>query len=355
MTLLAARALVGQQANIRSCRRDRHQPSSLHRTPVWRYESPEPRFCGKSERGMATLPDYQTLMLPLLRVAQDGSPLAVRDAIQRLAREFDLSDEQRNSDRIRSGQPRFDNRVWWARKYLGAALLLEPAGRGTVRITQRGLDVLKEQPTRIDNRFLAHFPEFQEWRGRSSDPEPPEPIPTEPQPGTPEESLEASYQTLRAQLAKDILGRIRTCSPLFFERLVVDLLVSMGYGGSQKDAARAVGRTGDDGIDGIIKEDKLGLDVVYIQAKRWEATVGRPQIQAFAGSLEGHRARKGVFITTSRFSHDALEYVDRIEKKIVLIDGDTLVQLMIDHGIGVTEAASYVVKKVDTDYFEEGE
>ncbi|HEY7536111.1 MAG TPA: restriction endonuclease, partial [Thermodesulfobacteriota bacterium] len=159
------------------------------------------------------------------------------------------------------------------------------------------------------------------------------------------------YQNLRRTLARELLDRIKNCSPRFFEKLVVDLLVAMGYGGSRKDAGQAVGQSGDGGIDGIIKEDKLGLDVVYIQAKRWEATVGRPIVQAFAGSLEGQRARKGVLITTSQFSQDAKEYVNKIEKKIVLIDGDQLSQMMIDHGIGVAEVASYTVKKTDLDYF----
>ncbi|MBC6937830.1 MAG: hypothetical protein DWB42_18655 [Chloroflexi bacterium] len=170
---------------------------------------------------------------------------------------------------------------------------------------------------------------------------------------TPEEILEASYQDLRTDLAKELLERVKACSPRFFEKLVVDLLLAMGYGGSRKDAGAAIGQSGDGGIDGIIKEDRLGLDIVYVQAKRWDGTVGRPVVQAFAGSLEGFRARKGVFITTSTFSKDAREYVERIEKKIVLIDGEQLAQFMIDYGIGVTEVATYTVKKADQDYFGE--
>jgi restriction system protein len=168
---------------------------------------------------------------------------------------------------------------------------------------------------------------------------------------SPDERLEASYQQLREALAQDLLERIKQASPTFFERLVIDLLVAMGYGGSRRDAGEAVGRSGDGGIDGIIKEDRLGLDFVYVQAKRWEGSVSRPTVQAFAGSLEGQRARKGVLITTSTFTREARDYVTRIEKRIVLIDGDQLTQLMIDHGVGVADVTSYHVKRVDTDYF----
>jgi restriction system protein len=174
-----------------------------------------------------------------------------------------------------------------------------------------------------------------------------------PDTATPEEALEDSYLKLRAALADDLLERLKACSPSFFERLVVDLLVAMGYGGSLADAGQAIGRSGDGGIDGIIKENKLGLDVVCIQAKRWKETVGRPDVQGFAGSMEGFRARKGVMLTTSAFSKEAQEYVTRIERKIVLIDGRQLAQLMIDHDIGVATARSFVVKKVDLDYFDE--
>jgi restriction system protein len=172
---------------------------------------------------------------------------------------------------------------------------------------------------------------------------------------TPEETLESSYQNLRSKTAQDLLERVMACSPRFFEQLVVDLLVAMGYGGSRKDAGQAVGQSGDGGVDGIIKEDRLGLDVVHIQAKRWKDTVGRPTVQAFAGSLEGYRARKGVLITTSQFSQEAKSYVTNIEKKIVLIDGEQLTQLMLDYGIGVSEIATYTVKQIDLDYFADGQ
>ena len=213
---------------------------------------------------------------------------------------------------------------------------------------------MKSNPDKINVKFLKQFSEFVEFQNLSrQSARTGTEVETEELDETPEETLESSYQNLRRNLAQELLDRVKKCSPRFFENLVVDLLVAMGYGGSRKDAGQAVGQSGDGGIDGIIKEDKLGLDVVYIQAKRWEGTVGRPVAQAFAGSLEGQRARKGVLITTSQFSQDAKDYVSRIEKKIVLIDGEQLAQLMIDHGIGVAEVATYTVKKMDLDYFGE--
>jgi restriction system protein len=306
------------------------------------------------------IPDYQQLMLPLLKVAHDDLEHAVSEAIAQLAAEFHLSDEER-SELLASGrQAKFDNRVGWARTYLNKALLLESTGRGRFRITSRGLELLKSNPASINNRSLDQYKEFQEFRERTPQLErgtdtgtTAVALPESTQ--TPEELLEATYQSIRRSVTDDLLRQVKTVSPRFFERLVVDLLVAMGYGGSRKDAGQAVGKTGDGGIDGIIKEDKLGLDAVYIQAKRWENTVGRPEVQAFAGSLEGHRARKGVFITTSKFSPEALDYVQRIEKKIVLITGEQLAQLMIDHGVGVSEAATYSIKKIDSDYFDETE
>ncbi|WP_245920339.1 restriction endonuclease [Methanospirillum stamsii] len=224
-----------------------------------------------------------------------------------------------------------------------------------MRITERGLSVLSQNPGHIDQQFLKQFPEFLEFQGFKSDnqssfEERPDSLENEL---TPQEILENSYQDLRNKLAHELLSQVFSSSPEFFERLVVDLLVAMGYGGSRSEAGERVGRSGDDGIDGIIKEDKLGLDTVCIQAKRWQNTVGRPEIQAFVGSLAGNRARKGVFITTSRFSKEALEYVQRIEQKVVLIDGETLTELMIDHNVGVSEESRYIVKKIDMDYFEE--
>lgn len=288
------------------------------------------------------VPDYQKLLLPVLRAAADRQAHSNAEVADLLAEEFALTDAERR-DLLPSGkQARFDNRVGWARTYLQKAGLLEKSGRGTFRITARGVEVLGSRPNKIDVKFLRQFDEFNAFQslshknGDGPGADAPE--------ATPVEVLESSVQRLRESLAHELLEKIKTCSPRFFERLVVELLVKMGYGGSLKDAGTAVGQSGDGGIDGIIKEDRLGLDAVYIQAKRWAGTVGRPVVQAFAGSLEGHRARKGVLITTSSFSQEAIEYVSRIEKKIVLIDGPELAALMIDYGLGVAEVATYVVR-----------
>ncbi|MBZ4400963.1 restriction endonuclease [Myxococcus sp. AS-1-15] len=303
------------------------------------------------------IPDFQSAMLPLLRLAQDGRDHTLRETVESIAAEFKATEEERNELLPSGRQRRLHNRVGWAKTYLQKAGLLEPNGRGRFRITARGQEVLQRRPSRIDMKFLEQFPEYNAFAAlrheasneQASAPE----VPSSTE--TPEEILEDSYQELRRRLADEVLERIKACDPKFFEKLVVDLLVTMGYGGSRKDAGQAVGQSGDEGIDGIIKEDRLGLDVVYIQAKRWTKPVGRPVVQAFAGSLEGQRARKGVLITTSAFSREAREYVRQIEKKIVLIDGGELAKLMIDHGVGVTEVATYTVKKLDLDYFGEDE
>lgn len=294
------------------------------------------------------IPDFQTIMLPLLRLAGDGSNHTSSESIEYLAREFKLQQFELREMLPSGREARFANRVRWAIAYLKMAGLIQAADRGSFRVTPRGSGILESPPAKIDIKFLMRFPEFQAIRS-SGRKEPTSKPATAVQ--TPEEALEGSYQKLREELAVELLQRVAACSPSFFERLVVDLLVAMGYGGSRRDAGRAVGQSGDGGIDGIIKEDKLGLDVLYIQAKRWQNTVGRPVVQAFAGSLEGQRARKGVLITTSQFSPDALDYVERIEKRIILIDGLQLANLMVEHGIGVAEVARYPVCKVDLDYF----
>jgi restriction system protein len=298
-----------------------------------------------------SVPDYQSLMTPLLKIASDGKEHTLSEAVEQIAAQLNLSDEDKKELLPSGRQAKFDNRVGWARTYLKKAGLLESPARGKFRITQRGSDVLKNHADELNTDFLMRFPEFREFQTltKAEPKEEQQALTTQ----TPEESLEAGYQKLRRALMQEILDHIKNCSPKFFEQLVVDLLLAMGYGGSRKDAGQAVGQSGDGGVDGIIKEDKLGLDVVYIQAKRWEGNVGRPHVQAFAGSLEGFRAKKGVLITTSKFSDDAREYANRIEKRIVLIDGDQLAQLMIDHGIGVTELTNYTVKRIDLDYFGE--
>jgi restriction system protein len=300
-----------------------------------------------------SVPDYETFMLPLLQLASDQKEHTLSVAYDTLAAQFNLTESERN-DMLPSGrQSRFENRVGWARTYLKKAGLIDSAGRGKFRITQRGVDVLKSEPAHIAKEFLMQFAEFREFQARQN---------AKPENGedaseherTPDEVLDSAYQVLRRTLAQDLLERVKNSSPRFFERVVVDLLLAMGYGGSDFDAGRIVGKSGDGGIDGIINEDKLGLDAIYIQAKRWNGTVGRPTVQEFAGSLAGQKARKGVLITTSHFSADAREYAERLlEMKIVLIDGEQLAQLMIDHSVGVADKQVYAVKRIDEDFFVE--
>lgn len=299
-----------------------------------------------------TIPDYQAFMLPLLKLAGDQTDHSLGEAYDVLAKEFGVSDADR-AELLPSGkQSRFENRVGWARTYLKKAGLIDSPVRGKFRITPRGLNILKTNPAQITKDYLTQFAEFQEFQARQNARHE-EDEAEEERDRTPDEVLDAAYQSLRRTLAQDLLDRVKGASPRFFEKTVVDLLLAMGYGGSRIDAGEIVGKSGDGGIDGIIKEDKLGLDAIYIQAKRWEGTVGRPTVQEFAGSLAGRKARKGVLITTSQFSAEARDYVDRVEMRIVLIDGEQLAQLMIDYGIGVSERIHYSVKRVDEDYFVE--
>lgn len=299
------------------------------------------------------VPDYQSLMLPLLKLAQDQQEHSLHDAINFLAGKFSLTQAEREELLPSGRQAAFDNRVGWARTYLKKAGLLESPKRGYFRITDRGLSVLKQNPSKINNRFLRQFPEFVAFQKPAEEMAVRQNAQTDNE-QTPEEEIESVYQQLRKELASELLDTIKGCSATFFERLVVDLLVKMGYGGTRQDAGQAIGKSSDGGIDGIIKEDRLGLDIVYIQAKKWDGTsIGRPEIQKFAGALQGQRARKGVFITTSTFTQQAKDYASFIDSKIVLIDGDLLAQLMIDYNMGVGLVASYEIKRVDTDYFNE--
>jgi restriction system protein len=293
-------------------------------------------------------------MLPLLELTGDGNEHSLRGAIDTLVERFRLSDEEKRELLPSGRQPTFDNRVGWARTYMKKAGLLQSTRRGYFQITERGFEVLAKKPERIDAAYLRRFPEFVAFQTPKTDEADRKARPQElDDRATPEEEIEAAYQTLRVDLVHEVLEAVKGSSPAFFEQLVIDLLVKMGYGGTRRDAGQAIGRSRDGGIDGIIKEDRLGLDIVYVQAKKWESTVSRPEIQKFAGALQGQRARKGVFITTSDFSRAAREYVGLIGSKIVLIDGDTLAQLMIDFDIGVTGMATYEIKRVDSDYFME--
>jgi len=301
------------------------------------------------------IPDFQAIMLPLLELAEDGEIHSVHEAVGELADSFHLSEEERTELLPSGQQPTFYNRVGWARTYLKKAGLLADPRRGHFRITERGKKVLERHPSRIDKAYLQQFEEFVDFTRGTQDTAVGEDNSEPLQELTPEEVLENSYQQIRDDLAEELLDYVLGSGSGFFEKLVVELLVEMGYGGSRRDAARAVGRSGDRGIDGIIDEDRLGLDVVYVQAKKWSGDnpVGRPEIQKFVGALQGRRAKKGIFITTSRFTENAREYASRIDTRVVLIDGERLTDLMIDHGVGVSPLTTYEIKRVDSDYFGE--
>lgn len=305
------------------------------------------------------VPDYQTIMLPLLRfAAQRNDEITTNEAVEILGKEFNLSDKDLK-ELLPSGiQSTFVNRVGWASTYMKKAGLLEQTRRGYYRITSRGHELLKKQPKTINVKTLKQYPEFiafQQLKGtRSGEKEKVTSDNVEMKTTTPSEDLEEAYENIRNELANELLYKLKKTTPSFFERVVVELLVKMGYGGSRLDAGKAIGKTGDGGIDGIIKEDRLGLDVVYIQAKRWDNNpVGRPEVMQFVGALQAQKANKGIFITTSRFTEDAKNYVYQIGSKIVLIDGDQLTNLMIEHDVGVATVSLYPVKKIDTDYFDE--
>ena len=299
------------------------------------------------------IPDFQTIMLPLVQFANDSKEHSLREAIDSLANYFKLTKEERKELLPSGRQARFDNRVGWSRTHLAKAGLLNSTRRGYFEITQLGQDILAQNPNVIDVAFLKQFPGYLEFIKPTAQDNKSAVLDETDSSQSPEEAIESAYQRVRQELANEILTTIKGCSPAFFERLVIDLLVQMGYGGTRKDAGEAIGGSGDEGIDGIIKEDRLGLDIVYIQAKRWENTVSRPEIQKFAGALQGQRARKGIFITTANFSEGAKRYVSMIDSKIVLIDGDMLAQLMIDFNIGVAPFATYEMKRLDSDYFTE--
>lgn len=299
-------------------------------------------------------------MLPLLKFAADGQEHSLREAVVAVSRAFGLTEEERNQLLASGRKPIIEDRVGWARTYLGQAGLLESTRRGFFRITSRGLDLVSSGTTDINDQVLKRYPEFMDFVGRKSRKRKSdetalfvEQTSFDEKANTPEESLEDSYRAIRNRLAVEILEQVKSCSPLFFERLVVQLLVAMGYGGTREDAGQAIGKSGDGGIDGIIKEDRLGLDVIYLQAKRWEGNVSRPEIQKFAGALLGNQARKGVFITTSTFTKEAREYVKTIAATIILVDGDDLANLMMDFNVGVAVDATYEIKRIDSDFFEE--
>lgn len=302
------------------------------------------------------IPDYETLMLPLLKFAAEanGQEVPLVTAVDKLARQFKLTEEERRELLPSGGSFKFSSRVSWARTYLQKAGLLEATKRGHFRITGRGLSILKNKPDRIDGTLLSQFEEFREFQGRKKDRRIDKADISTGSAETPIESLATQYERLREALASEVLERVKKCSPEFFERLVILLLVRMGYGGSLKDAGQAVGKSKDGGIDGVIREDKLGLDSIYVQAKRWnDKPVGSPDIDQFAGALSKQKATKGIFITTSTFTKDALASVRDYSSRIILIDGIQLAGHMIDYGVGVSITSTYEIKKIDSDFFEE--
>jgi restriction system protein len=301
------------------------------------------------------IPDFQQVMLPLLKFASDGQPHKIKEAIEYIANYFELSKEQKTVMLSSGAEAIVDNRVRWARFHLKKAGVFSDPFRGQFQITKRGKDLLKSNPVELNMKILDQFEEYRAIRkGEKSliDNE------IQKQSGieqnitiTPEESIDYGFKQINDALSEEISRQLKIVTPSFFERLVVELLVKMGYGGSLKEAGEIVGKSGDSGIDGIIKEDKLGLDAVYIQAKKWEGSVGRPEIQKFAGALMGQKAKKGIFITTSIFTKDATDFVKSIESRIVLIDGLRLAELMIEHDLGVNTVREYKLKRVDSDYF----
>ena len=307
------------------------------------------------------IPDYQTLMLPLLNLISDGEIHTTQHAIAELSKQLNLTEKELNEWLPSKKQKTFHNRVHWAKAHLKMSEAIENTSKGHFKITNRGKLILEKKPSSLNVKYLMNlFPDYEEkingFRYRKKEESPLSGFTEETEENikeTPEELIESGYQKIRTSLQSEILSRLKAVHPSFFERIVVELLVKMGYGGSIQDAGKAIGKSGDEGIDGIIKEDKLGLDVIYVQAKRWEGAVGRPELHKFVGALAGQGAKKGIFITTSSFTKEAELYAPKNETKIVLIDGAKLSQFMIDYNLGVSIQNTYEIKRVDSDYFEE--
>lgn len=307
------------------------------------------------------IPDYQTIMLPLLTYLKDGQPHHVTETIPAMANNFQLAIDEINQSLPNSKKKVFNNRIHWARAYLKMAGLIDSPAKWHIQITERGKLFLTKNPEKITVRILKNqFEDFKEkmdsYRKKSKETINGTEITEDTDEEvlvTPEELIQSGYEKIRSTLQIDLLAKLKSVHPAFFEQIVVDLLVKMGYGGSLEEAGKATKYTNDEGIDGIIKEDKLGLDVIYIQAKRWDSVVGRPEVQKFVGALAGQRAKKGVFITTSNFTKEATQYASQMDTKIVLIDGEKLAQYMIDYNLGVSVQNIYEIKKIDSDYFEE--
>lgn len=301
-----------------------------------------------------SVPGYQEFMYPFLVVLSDGEEHTLQEMYESLADYFKLT-ESEITEKLPSGQQTLlVNRIGWTRTYLNKAGLIRVVRRAVFQITDEGLQLINDPAiTRLDKKFLMRYPSFKSFANTPKQNE--ETRTDRNEEKTPYELIAENHQILKETLQNQMLEKILLCSPHFFEQLIVDLVVAMGYGGSVKDAGQAIGKSGDEGIDGIIKEDVLGLDMIFLQAKRWrlESTVSRPDIQGFVGSLVGKKASKGIFITTSKFSKEAMEYARGIDKRVILIDGHKLTDLMFTYNVGVSHEAEYVIKKLDLDYFEE--
>lgn len=296
------------------------------------------------------IPQFKYFILPFLENLSDDEEHSIKDIEEALAVKFELTEDELGKTTPSGRMTIVRNRVGWAKTYLKKAGLVEAPKRALFKITKEGQKVLAQKPEMIDPKFLDQFSSFHEFMYGDGVDNVQEK--TDASENTPEEIMEAGYQSIAKELQAELLNQLKSSSAAFFEQSVIDLLLSMGYGGSRKDAGQAIGRSGDEGIDGVINEDKLGLDLIYVQAKRWNtATVGRPEVQSFVGALDGKFAKKGIFITTSNFTKEAREYVQRLHCKVVLIDGWQLVKLMTEHNIGVSTVATYEIKKIDSDYF----
>jgi restriction system protein len=304
------------------------------------------------------IPEFQSFFYPFLNLAKDGQEHSLQEVRDHLTNFFSLTEDEK-AEKVPSGtQTKFDNRIYWTKSYFVKAKLLESSKRAHFRITERGLNFLNRFQNEITVKDLKEIDEFKEFSQGNGESESTEQVSQNDisifEDKTPIEKLEESYQIIHNELAEQLLEKVKDNTWQFFEDLVVDLMVKMGYGGSRNRAGEKLKRTSDEGIDGIINEDKLGLDLIYLQAKRWtkDGGIGRPEIQKFVGALHGQRAKKGVFITTSYFAKTAYDYVKTIDPKVILIDGATLANLMIENNVGTSTVESYQIKKVDLDYFE---
>ncbi len=303
------------------------------------------------------IPKYEKIMLPFLKYLVDGKEHGLSETHDALAEQFKLTDDELRELLPSGRQPIFRNRVGWASTYLKKAGLVTSPKRAHFKISANGLSLLKENPNKITSKSLTRYDDFVEFQSIKKDKKDSgnllQPLVVNNADQTPEESLEYAYQKLHSELSKELLDIVKSCTPVFFERLIIDLLITMGYGGSRKEAGQAMGKSGDGGIDGIINEDKLGLDIIYLQAKRWENAVPVKEIRDFTGALASKKAKKGIFITTSSFPKSVYEFIGQVEYKIILIDGERLANLMIEYSVGLSTVTAYHVKTIDSDYFAE--